>query len=116
MYLVQSDASTTYHGLSYFVSWTERCLFTDFSIGCSIYLRSCILFLHLIFRDFAIFLDKSRSPLGQSTYNFRKVSAYLQQTTFLTVCANFSCKAHKLRKKEYKIFCFPIVKFIMGRL
>jgi hypothetical protein len=43
MYLVQSDASTTYYGLSYYVSWTERCLFTDFSIGCSIYLCSCII-------------------------------------------------------------------------
>jgi hypothetical protein len=40
MYLVQSDASTTYHGLAYYVSCTERFLFTDFAIGRSIYLRS----------------------------------------------------------------------------
>jgi hypothetical protein len=40
MYLVQSDASTTYQGLTYYVSCTERCLFTDFAIGRSIYLRS----------------------------------------------------------------------------
>jgi hypothetical protein len=31
MYLVQRYASTNYHGMTYYVSWTELCLFTDFS-------------------------------------------------------------------------------------
>jgi hypothetical protein len=43
MFLVQSDSNTTYRSLTYYVSCTEYGLFTDFAIGRSIYLCSCII-------------------------------------------------------------------------